>query len=96
MTSCPSVPAALRTAIDRFHGLDWTFEKAKTNVGLHSIHPYPARFVPQVPRHLIQLFHPVCGGLVLDPFCGSGTTLVEARAQGNRIVRDRCQPKSPP
>ena len=82
MTSTPSVSDELRTAIDRFHSLDWTFEKAKTNIGMHSIHPYPARFVPQVPRHLIQLFHPVCGGLVLDPFCGSGTTLVEARAQG--------------
>ena len=62
--------------------MDWTFENAKTNVGLHSIHPYPARFVPHIPRHLIQLFQPVVKGPVLDPFCGSGTTLVESQAQG--------------
>ena len=62
--------------------MDWTFEDAKTNLGLHSIHPYPARFVPHIPRNLIQLFHPVVGGPVLDPFCGSGTTLVEAQAGG--------------
>ena len=61
MTSGTSIPKKLRTAIERFHSIDWTFEKAKTNIGLHSIHPYPARFVPQVPRHLIELFQPVCG-----------------------------------
>ena len=82
MTSGASIPKKLRTAIERFHSIDWTFEKAKTNTGLHSIHPYPARFVPQVPRNLIELFQPVCGGPVLDPFCGSGTTLVECQTKG--------------
>ena len=78
--SCTS--QALRTALDQFHSTDWTFEKAKTNTGLHRIHPYPARFVPQIPRYLLQLFQPVANGPVLDPFCGSGTTLVECQAKG--------------
>lgn len=82
MTVHTSLSDGLQEALDQFHSLDWTFEKAKTNVGLHSIHPYPARFVPHIPRHLIQLFQPISNGPVLDPFCGSGTTLVESQAQG--------------
>ena len=77
-----SLSEELHTALEQFQDMDWTFEKAKTNVGLHSIHPYPARFVPHIPRHLIHLFQPVANGPVLDPFCGSGTTLVESQVQG--------------
>ena len=78
-----SLPSeGLGQALDQFRKIDWTFADAKTSTGLHSIHPYPAKFIPQVPRHLIELFHPVVRGPVLDPFCGSGTTLVECQAQG--------------
>ena len=82
MTLGISLSEELRTALDQFHNLDWTFEQEKTNLGLHSIHPYPARFVPQIPRNLIQLFQPIANGPVLDPFCGCGTTLVESQAKG--------------
>jgi site-specific DNA-methyltransferase (cytosine-N4-specific) len=56
----------------------WDFADARTGDGPHGIHPYPAKFIPQIPRHLIELFYPRDGSAVLDPFCGSGTTLVEA------------------
>jgi len=49
----------------------------------HSVHPYPARLVRHLPRFLLncdQLGSP--GTVVLDPFCGSGTVLVEAMARG--------------
>jgi DNA modification methylase len=43
----------------------------------HGLHPYPAKFIPHIPRSLItELSTP--GQVVLDPMCGSGTTLVEA------------------
>jgi DNA modification methylase len=43
----------------------------------HGLHPYPAKFIPHIPRSLIvELSRP--GQVVLDPMCGSGTTLVEA------------------
>jgi hypothetical protein len=51
------------------------------NDSSHSIYPYPARLLRQIPRFFLrcaQLVSP--GDLVLDPFCGSGTVLVEARA----------------
>ncbi len=57
---------------------NWDFSDAPANRGIHSIHPYPAKFIPQIPQRLIQLFHPGDSSIVLDPFCGSGTTLVEA------------------
>lgn len=57
--------------------IDWDFIGAKTNYLTHSIHPYPAKFIPQIPNTLIQELSSV-GDTVGDIFCGSGTTLVEA------------------
>jgi hypothetical protein len=57
--------------------IDWDFRDAKTNYLTHRIHPYPAKFIPQIPNALIQELSSV-GDTVGDIFCGSGTTLVEA------------------
>jgi site-specific DNA-methyltransferase (cytosine-N4-specific) len=62
--------------------VSWDFAGAQTNTGPHKIHPYPARFIPQIPHALIDLLHPGDNSPVLDPFCGSGTTLVEAVESG--------------
>lgn len=62
--------------------IDWDFAKAHTRGATHGIHPYPAKFIPQIPRALIASLQPRDGTAVLDPFCGSGTTLVEAAAAG--------------
>ncbi|MDX6270024.1 MAG: hypothetical protein QOD28_1247 [Acidobacteriota bacterium] len=43
----------------------------------HNFHPYPAKFVPQIPQKVIQALTKR-GDIILDPFCGSGTSLVEA------------------
>ncbi len=48
----------------------------------HSIHPYPAKFIGEIPRTLIQHLKPPYGTAILDPFCGSGTTLTEANYSG--------------
>jgi SAM-dependent methyltransferase len=48
---------------------------------VHGFHSYPAKLHPVTARELIAgLSRP--GALVLDPFCGSGTVLVEARLLG--------------
>jgi site-specific DNA-methyltransferase (cytosine-N4-specific) len=70
----------------RLLNMDWTFERAKTRGETHGIHPYPAKFIPQIPRALIAALYPGDGSVVLDPFCGSGTTLVEAAAAGAPAV----------
>ena len=54
----------------------------------HPFHSYPARLHPATARMLVELIAERSrpSALVVDPFCGSGTTLVEARAAGLRAV----------
>lgn len=51
----------------------------------HEFHPYPAKFPPAIARELIQRLSTV-DDIVFDPFCGSGTTLVEARLEHRNAV----------
>jgi len=46
---------------------------------------YPTRYIPQIPRWAISKYSNL-GDFVLDPFCGSGTTLVEAILHGRSGV----------
>ena len=75
----PQSSEAIQRQLD---ALDWNFHAADTRTGVHAIHAYPAKFIPQIPGQAIDLFHPGDGSAVLDPFCGSGTTLVEAVVRG--------------
>jgi SAM-dependent methyltransferase len=54
----------------------------------HPFHSYPARTHPATARELIALVAESmpARGLLVDPFCGSGTNLVEARAAGLRAI----------
>ncbi|MNX67962.1 putative methyltransferase [compost metagenome] len=56
---------------------------SSTNPFTHGLHRYPAKFIPQVPRWAIRQYSRP-GDIVLDPFSGSGTTVVEAVAEGRR------------
>lgn len=66
-------------------GLDWNFHGENTREHLHSLHPYPAKFIPQIPRKAILTWSRP-GDLVYDPFCGCGTTLLEARLLGRPSI----------
>ena len=52
----------------------------------HPVHAYPARLHPATAGRLVEILMDGAprGAAVLDPFCGSGTVLVEARAAGWR------------
>jgi SAM-dependent methyltransferase len=52
-----------------------------TMAHVHGFHSYPARLHPETARRLLERFS-APAGRVLDPFCGSGTVLVEARQLG--------------
>jgi hypothetical protein len=52
---------------------------------LHSMSSYLGSFPPRLPRRIIAEWIPN-RATVLDPFCGSGTTLVEANISGRRSV----------
>jgi DNA modification methylase len=49
----------------------------------HGFHKYPAKFIPQIPQWALQKYaQPNSEQIILDPFCGSGTTLVESTLSG--------------
>ena len=70
-------PRDEEAAISRLKAIKWDFTAAKTEYLTHNLHPYPAKFIPQIPNALIQELSSV-GDTVGDIFCGSGTTLLEA------------------
>ena len=54
---------------------------------------YRGNCAPEVPRNLI-LKYTRENDIVLDPFCGSGTTLIETKLLNRRGVRNRCKFRS--
>lgn len=64
---------------------DWDFSGEETQQYLHSLHSYPARFIPQIPRKAINEYSTE-GQTVLDPFVGCGTTLLESVIRGRNAI----------
>ena len=79
--------------------LDWhlSFENVKESERtkhVHRLHPYKGKFIPQLVEYFLDdhtdeykkdiYFHK--GDIVLDPFCGSGTTLVQANELGLHAI----------
>jgi DNA modification methylase len=52
---------------------------------LHSLFRYPAKFHPPIAKELVRLYSNE-GDTVLDPFCGSGTLLLEAKIAGRDSI----------
>ncbi|OGI76940.1 hypothetical protein A3B85_00150 [Candidatus Nomurabacteria bacterium RIFCSPHIGHO2_02_FULL_37_13] len=59
----------------------WDYRGEKTKSYIHGIHTYPAMFIPQVGRRLLETYSKE-GDTICDIFCGSGTALVESRLLG--------------
>jgi len=60
------------------------FDRGETQYLTHSFHPYPNKFIPQIVGAAIEEFSDE-GDVIIDSFCGSGTTLVEAN-----LLRRNC------
>lgn len=76
-------PTQITTSIaESLHGIDWSFQQRGKAPAIEAIHPYPAKFIGEIPRALIEALPLPAGTGVLDPFSGSGTTLVEAQRAG--------------
>lgn len=70
---------------------EWTFRNADTQYLTHGLHPYPARMIPQLAERLIREYSRE-GDWVLDPFCGSGTVLVESRLRNRNSIGNEISP----
>jgi DNA modification methylase len=76
---------SIAAVADRLRKIDWDFRDSKTTYLTHGIHPYPAKYIPQIPNALIQELSSV-GETVADIFCGSGTTLLEGLLLRRHVV----------
>jgi SAM-dependent methyltransferase len=61
--------------------VDFKLERALT----HGFHSYAGKLHPSIARGAVGRFTPP-GATVLDPFCGSGTVLVEALVAGRKAI----------
>ena len=64
----------------------WSFKELSrkdTRYITHGYHRYPAKFIPQLAAKLISGYSAE-NDLIVDPFLGSGTTLVEAKVLKRR------------
>ena len=66
-------------------GESWEYADADTQYLTHNIHRYSGKFIPQIAARAISLLTRP-GELVVDPYCGSGTTLVESALLGRRAI----------
>jgi site-specific DNA-methyltransferase (cytosine-N4-specific) len=69
----------------RINGAEWNFHDEDTQPHLHALHPYPARFIPQIPRKAIKDWSEP-GNVILDPFCGCGTAILESILLGRTAI----------
>jgi len=70
-------------------------DEAKKNkrLKLHSFHRYYGKLIPAIPQAYIRKFTQE-GDLVFDPFVGSGTTALEARANNRNFIGVEVNPLS--
>ena len=73
--------------------VDWAFTDDKTSIYTHDLHPYPAKFIPQIPENLILALSKE-GDIVLDPFSGSCTTATESSRLGRSSISIDANPLS--
>lgn len=60
--------------------------RQSTRYSAHGLHEYKGKFNPQVAKALLNIFNARPGQLALDPFCGSGTSLVECGHMGVKSI----------
>lgn len=70
------------------------YRESETTKHVHRLHPYKGKFIPQLVEYFLDdhtdefkqkvYFHKE--DIVLDPFCGSGTTLVQANELGINAI----------
>lgn len=66
----------------KFKDESWDFKTAFTKYSNHGFHTYPAMMIPQITKRLMEMYGK-SAKVLLDPFMGSGTALLEATLHDN-------------
>lgn len=79
-TTAPTIQAQL----ERVNGNG--VNRQSTRYSAHGLHEYKGKFNPQIARAILNILDVPTGARVIDPFCGSGTTLLECAHLGMKAV----------
>ncbi len=71
-----------RNPYKRFYDEKWNFKEHSMKELVHGLHPYPAMMMPLIARTMFNEYGKGKETVFLDPYVGSGTTLVEAQFYG--------------
>lgn len=63
----------------------WDYKGVNTKEYTHCFHIYPAMMIPQIARRLLEEYGSKAK-LLFDPYCGTGTSLVEANLKGINAI----------
>lgn len=67
------------------------FKNSHTAYSTHGFHTYPAKMIPQVAKALLDEYG-VRAAVLFDPYCGSGTSLVESKLHGINAIGSDLNP----
>ncbi len=69
----------------KYTDFSWDFRQADTKQFTHCYHNYPAMMIPQIAERILAKYGTDCS-LLFDPYCGTGTSLVEANLKGINAI----------
>jgi adenine-specific DNA methylase len=61
-------------------------KRQNTRYSTHGLHEYKGKFNPQVAKAILNIFNAQPNQIALDPFCGSGTSLIECAHLGIKSI----------
>ncbi len=81
----PEIVSALPSEPEPDGHYRFSVNRSEVVANNHDLHKFPAKFIPQIPQWGIA-FRRTDDEVVVDPFCGSGTTVLEAALRGDHAM----------